>query len=100
MFIFLPIVAMLSMYMAFVYGLLYLLFTTITEVFEVTYGWPADLCGFAYIGIGIGLLVGVILMAKVSDSNIKTLTKANDGVYEPEMRLKLCLPFACLIPIS
>jgi MFS family permease len=100
MFIFLPIVAMLSTYMAFVYGLLYLLFTTITKVFEVTYGWPADLCGFAYTGIGIGLLAGVILMANVSDSSIEKLTKANGGVYEPEMRLKLCLPFACLIPIS
>ena len=100
MFIFLPIVAILSTYLAFIYGLLYLLFTTITNVFEKTYGWPADLCGLAYIGIGFGLLTGTIIMAVGSDSSIKKLTKTNNGVYEPEMRLRLCLPFACLIPIS
>ncbi len=38
MFFFSPIVFLLSIYMALVYGLLYLLFTTITGVFESSYG--------------------------------------------------------------
>ena len=36
-----PIVLILSLMMAFTYGILYLLFTTITEVFEGKYGSPA-----------------------------------------------------------
>lgn len=47
MLIFSPIVFILSLYMAVVYGLLYLLFTTITTVFTDTYHWAPELGGLA-----------------------------------------------------
>ncbi|RDL33668.1 MFS general substrate transporter [Venustampulla echinocandica] len=95
-----PIMFLLSLYMAVVYGLLYLLFTTITAVFIKQYHWQPELTGLAYIGIGIGFLTGVSLVAKISDPTIIRMTKANNGVFEPEMRLSTCLFFACFIPIS
>lgn len=42
-----PLVFVLSLYMAVVYGLLYLLFTTITTVYTAQYGWAPELCGLA-----------------------------------------------------
>lgn len=95
-----PIVFVLSLYMSFVYGLLYLLFTTITQVYQEVYGWQADLCGLAYIGIGIGFMLGVLAVIRLSDRTVVSMTKANSGVFEPEMRLPSCIFFACFLPIS
>ncbi|KAF1956088.1 MFS general substrate transporter [Byssothecium circinans] len=95
-----PIVFLLSLYISFVFGLLFLLFTTITQVYIQTYGWAPELCGLAYLGIGIGNMLGIMFVAKTSDATIIRLTKANNGVYEPEMRLPTCVFFGFLIPIS
>jgi multidrug resistance protein len=64
-----PIVFLLSLYMAVVYGLLYLLFTTITNVFIETYHWQPDICGLAYIGLGIGFMSGLAVVAKVRNTS-------------------------------
>ncbi|RFU29728.1 hypothetical protein B7463_g6609, partial [Scytalidium lignicola] len=95
-----PIVFILSLYMAVVYGLLYLLFTTITEVFISSYHWQVELCGLAYLGIGLGLFLGLLVVARISDSTVVSMTKANGGMFEPEMRLPACIFFACFIPIT
>jgi len=100
MLFFSPIVFVLSLYISVVYGLLYLLFTTITTVFQSSYHWSPEICGLAYLGIGIGFFVGLAAVAKISDSTVIRMTKANAGVFEPEMRLPSCVIFACMIPIS
>ncbi|KAF2255718.1 MFS general substrate transporter [Trematosphaeria pertusa] len=95
-----PIVLLLSLYMSFVFGLLFLLFTTITQVYIQTYGWSPELCGLAYLGVGLGNFMGIIFVARTSDATIIRLTKKNNNVYEPEMRLPTCVFFGFLIPIS
>jgi len=95
-----PIVFLLSLYMAVIYGLLYLLFTTITTVYIETYHWQPELCGLAYIGLGGGFFLGILVVSKISDPTVVRMTKANGGVFEPEMRLPACIFFACFIPIS
>lgn len=95
-----PIVLLCSLYMSFLFGLLFLLFTTITPVFIQTYGWSPEITGLAYLGIGIGNFMGIAFVAKTSDATIIRLAKKNKGVYEPEMRLPLCVFFGLLIPIS
>ncbi|PYI00876.1 MFS multidrug transporter [Aspergillus sclerotiicarbonarius CBS 121057] len=95
-----PIVLLLSTYMAVVYGLLYLFFTTITSVFEDTYGFSTGLAGLAYLGIGIGFFIGLTLIALSSDRIVKTLTARNGGSFQPEMRLPTMIFFSCLLPIS
>ena len=95
-----PIVLLCSLYTSFLFGLLYLLFTTITPVFLTTYNWQPDMTGLAYLGIGIGTMIGITVVAKTSDANIIRLAKKNNDVYEPEMRLPLCIFFGLLIPVS
>lgn len=95
-----PIVLFCSLYMSFLFGILYLLFTTITPVFIQTYGWAPEITGLAYLGIGVGSMIGVMVVARTSDATIIRLAKKNKGVYEPEMRLPLCVFFGLLIPIS
>ncbi|KAL3442846.1 MFS general substrate transporter [Aspergillus insuetus] len=95
-----PILLLLAIYMSFVFGMLYLLFTTLTTLYQGEYHWPVELCGLAYLGIGVGFMVGLVVVAKTSDATVVRLTKANNNVYEPEMRLASSVVFALFIPIS
>ncbi|PTD02074.1 Efflux pump vrtL [Fusarium culmorum] len=95
-----PIVPLLAVYMAFVFGLLYLLLTTVTSVFRDTYGWPLQICGLAYLGLGLGFVAGLIVTAWTSDATVIRLTKSNGGKYKPEMRLAPSIFFALFVPIS
>ncbi|KAJ5991761.1 hypothetical protein N7451_007485 [Penicillium sp. IBT 35674x] len=95
-----PIVALLSLYMSLVYGLLYLFFTTISDVFTSTYGFSVGLSGLAYLGIGIGFIVGLAIMGVTNDKIMLNLRTKNGGQFEPEMRLPTMIIFACILPIS
>ncbi|CZR50361.1 related to synaptic vesicle transporter SVOP and related transporters (major facilitator superfamily) [Phialocephala subalpina] len=95
-----PILLLLSLYLSFVFGLLYLLFTTVTTLFVNSYGWAPNISGLAYLGIGFGFMLGIVTVAKTSDATVVRLTAANNGVYQPEMRLASCIFFAFFVPIS
>jgi len=44
-------------YAATLFGILYLMFTTIPDVFNNSYGFTSSLSGLAYSGLGIGMIV-------------------------------------------
>ena len=90
MLLFSPIVLALSLYMAMVYGYLYLLFTTLTEVFEVGYGFSSGSVGLTYLGIGIGCLLGVGIFGFASDKILKHMSAK--GEMKPEYRLPPMIP--------
>jgi MFS family permease len=50
--------------------------------------------------MGFGFLAGLIAVAKLSDATVIRMTKANNDVFEPEMRLPACIFFACFVPVS
>ncbi|KAI4130742.1 MAG: hypothetical protein LQ338_001578 [Usnochroma carphineum] len=93
-----PIVLALSTFMAVVYGYLYLLFTTITEVFESIYRFSAGAVGLTYLGIGIGMLMGLFIFGAVSDRIVKN--KSRNGEMKPEYRLPPMVPGAFIIPVG
>ncbi|KAL4895338.1 major facilitator superfamily domain-containing protein [Aspergillus ambiguus] len=94
-----PIVLLLSLYMSLIYGLLYLFFTTIPTVFTTQYGFSTGLSGLAYLGIGVGFILGLGSVAATNDRIVVKLTDRK-GKYEPEMRLPLMIFFSCILPIS
>ncbi|KAF2099054.1 MFS general substrate transporter [Rhizodiscina lignyota] len=100
MLLFSPIVFLLSFYMAVVYGYLYLLFTTMTLVFENTYHFSQGSVGLSYLGIGVGMFGGLFLTGATSDWGVKYLSRKNGGVTKPEFRLPPMIPAALLIPIG
>ncbi|GKT93765.1 MFS multidrug transporter [Colletotrichum tofieldiae] len=95
-----PIVFSLSVYMAVLYGYLYLLFTTFPQVFKQQYGFSQGSAGLAYIGIGVGSVVGLLFAGLVSDRLMKKLTLRNGGHYQPEYRLPPMLCGAILVPVG
>ncbi|KAJ0305231.1 uncharacterized protein N0V96_006957 [Colletotrichum fioriniae] len=95
-----PILFSVSLYCAFAYGVLYLLFSTIPLVFSSTYGFSVGTTGLVYIPLGLGYLIGMACFTLLSDRTVVRMTKANNGVYEPEMRLPDCIYFAALLPVT
>ncbi|KAF8517948.1 MFS general substrate transporter [Hysterangium stoloniferum] len=90
----------LSMYMALTYGYLYLLFTTFPDLFAETYGWGLGLSGLAYLGPGIGFVVGTTLSAPLMTKIYMTLTERNGGVSKPEFRMPCMVIGGALVPIG
>jgi hypothetical protein len=93
-----PIVFLLSLFMAIVYGYLYLLFTTIPAVFKDSYGFTSGTVGLAYLGIGLGAVSGVITFASISDRLMKKLSA--EGGMKPEYRLPVMMYGAPCIPVG
>lgn len=95
-----PLLFSLSLYIAFCYGVLYLLFNTIPLVFQDTYGFSLGTTGLVYIPMGIGYAASMAIFSFLSDRTVVRMTAANGGRYEPEMRLVSCVYFAALLPFT
>lgn len=95
-----PITALLSIYIALIYGLMYLFFTTIPTVFSQRYHFRLGVTGLTYLGLGIGFMIGMAIVAATSDPMLRRLMAKNNGVATPEMRLPLMIIFSCILPIS
>jgi len=96
-----PIVAALCWYTAVSYGMLYLLFTTFTFVFEETYHFSTGTVGLTYIGTGVGMLLGLAILGNVSDRVLRK-AKAAGKVLKPEMRIPLFItvPAGLCLPVG
>ncbi|KAH7176770.1 major facilitator superfamily domain-containing protein [Dactylonectria macrodidyma] len=98
MLLFSPIILCLSLYMAIVYGYLYLLFTAIPTVFESQYGFTTGQVGLSYLGFGIGSLIGLGVTGGTSDRISQQLTKKNGGEVKPEYRLPVMALGSVFVP--
>jgi MFS family permease len=95
-----PIVFFLSLYIAFIFGVVYLLYTTIPTVFENEYAFSTEQTGYPYIALGLGNILAWLLFTFFSDKLVRRLTKANRGVFTPEMRLVISIPFGIVLPVT
>ncbi|KAF6528707.1 hypothetical protein HZS61_000019 [Fusarium oxysporum f. sp. conglutinans] len=90
-----PICSVFALYMAVVYGYLYLMFTSITVVFQNTYGFSSSTVGLVFLGLGIGSMVGLMTFTVTNDRySQQQAAKDGDG-HKPEYRLVL-LPYAAI----
>lgn len=55
-----PIVLLLSIYMAIIYGTLYLMFGAFPIVYQRYRGWSEGIGGLAFLGVAVGMLAAVI----------------------------------------
>lgn len=99
-----PIIFLMCSYVAIMYGLLYILFTTYTFVFEGEYGFSSGTAGLAFLGSGVGMLLGLGFAATQSDKRIRRKIALGEPIL-PEDRLRypiiipacLCLPAGLFI---
>ena len=83
--LFSPIMLLFAVLMGLAYGLMYVLYTTISEVFEDQYSFSIGLSGLAYLGAGIGTFIGLGILIAVGDRLFVYLS--HGGEKKPEYRL-------------
>lgn len=71
-----------------------------TEVFQSTYHFKDGAVGLAYLGIGIGMFLGLLISGATSDRLVIKLAERNGGQRKPEYRLPLMVPAALTVPIG
>jgi Major Facilitator Superfamily len=94
-----PIVLSLSVLMGVNYAYLYLCFTTFPIVFQRVYGFSEGTSGLAYLGLGIGSLIGLMIVGRFSDRIVVSMTLRN-GVRKPEYRLPFMIFAHLFIPLG
>lgn len=101
MFIFSPTVMAACVYVATIYGLIYILFTTFAFVYEEIYGFTSRGAGLSFIAGGIGNLLGLAYVGTLSDRIIRRRT-AQGKTPKPEDRLHLVItvPSALTLPLG
>lgn len=105
-----PISIVFGLYIAVVYGYLYLMFTSITTVFQGAYGFSPSNVGLVFLGLGVGSILGVAYFSIASDRTIKRKAAAADKLaaetgatpegMKPEYRLSPIIVGAVLLPLG
>ncbi|ODV78876.1 MFS general substrate transporter [Suhomyces tanzawaensis NRRL Y-17324] len=95
-----PMVLGLGVFMAFVYGFMYLMIVTFPDVFRGRYGFGVGIAGLMYLPMGIGYIVGTVFWTYAIQKIYVRMANNNGGVAKPEYRLP-CLCFSGLgIPVG
>ncbi|KAA8647779.1 hypothetical protein EYZ11_000251 [Aspergillus tanneri] len=93
-----PIVLFLSLWIAIVYGMLYMFFASFPIVYQEIRGWSPGPGGLAFVGVAVGMVVGVLYAIP---ENLRYNRKAKTVDFmPPEERLWPALVGAPLIPAS
>ncbi|TDL15905.1 MFS polyamine transporter [Rickenella mellea] len=95
-----PIVQLLGLYLAFTFGIIFLLLTTIPSIFQNTYHFRIGIAGLHYISLGIGLSIANQLSARITDRVYAYLKKRNGGIGQPEFRLPMMVVGTIFLPVG
>ena len=95
-----PILDLITLYMAFIYGILYLFFEAYPIAFQEVRGWNSGVGALPFIGITIGVIVGVAIIVHASNTRFRRKMEANGGKPIPEERLIPMIVGAFLLPIG
>jgi MFS family permease len=82
-----PIVFCMAIYMAYLFGITYLMLATFPEIWTVVYHESPSIGGLNYLSIAIGSFAGLFFNLKFVDRIYKTLKARNNNVGKPEFRM-------------
>lgn len=95
-----PILLLLTIYMAFLYGLVYLSFSAWPISFIGQRHWSEGVASLPFLSITVGVLIGCVTTIYLTRTRFARKMRENNGVVVPEERLVPALIGAPLIPIS
>ncbi|KAL2074775.1 hypothetical protein VTL71DRAFT_8554 [Oculimacula yallundae] len=94
-----PIVLLLSIYMAIIYGTLYLMFGAMPIVYQQQRGWSAGIGGLSFVGVAVGMITAVCYSIFDNKRYLKVEAKHN-GNAPPEARLPPALIGSIALPVG
>ena len=93
-----PIVQALAIYMAYLYGLMYLVISSFPTLWEDQYHESIGIGGLNYISLGVGFFLGTQICARINDRLYRRLKKQNNNVGRPEFRVPLMFLGSLFVP--
>lgn len=93
-----PILQAIALYVAYTYGLTYLIFSTFPALWEQHYGEPKDIASLHYLAAGIGYFIGIMICMVCADRFYCALKRRNSNVEKAEFRVPLMAVSAVLLP--
>ncbi|KAJ5651282.1 uncharacterized protein N7484_005005 [Penicillium longicatenatum] len=94
-----PIVLLCSIYMAIIYGTLYMLFAAYPIVFQEVRGWSEGIGGLAFLGILVGMLCALAYTFPENKRYAKKCAETTDRLA-PELRLPPSMVGSIALPIG
>ncbi|KAL9094775.1 MAG: hypothetical protein Q9165_003046 [Trypethelium subeluteriae] len=95
-----PIVQVIALYMAYLFGLTYLITVTFPVVWSEVYGESLGIGGLNFISLGLGTVLGVQINTLFVDRIYRRLKAKNNGVGLPEYRVLSMIIGSVLEPIG
>ncbi|KAI1438339.1 MFS general substrate transporter [Xylaria sp. CBS 124048] len=92
------IVQLLAVYMALLYGIMWLFLFMYPRMWTEQYGQSSEIASLNYLSFGFGLVAGVHVAGHVSDKTYKIFKARNHGVGRPEYRVPPLLIGTILAP--
>ncbi len=94
-----PIIQVIALYMAYLYGLMYLLLSTFPGLWEDMYHESVSIGGLNYISLALGFFIGTQITA-INDRIYRNLKKRNNNIGKPEFRVPLMVVGSVFIPMG
>ncbi|KAK7193893.1 hypothetical protein DPSP01_010145 [Paraphaeosphaeria sporulosa] len=96
-----PIVFLLSLYMAIIYGTLYMLFGAYPIVYRLGRGWNEGISGLPFAGVAIGMIAAVTYTIVYDNKRyVRCAEKSANGFATPEDRLPTAIIGGIALPIG
>ncbi|OJD32188.1 mfs multidrug transporter [Diplodia corticola] len=95
-----PILVLITLYQAFVYGILYLVFVSYPIAFREVRHWGLGVSGLAYLGMSVGVLIGAAVVVTYTRTVFFRQVQRAHGVVVPENRLPIMFAGGCLLPVG
>lgn len=95
-----PILLLVTIYMALIYGILYLFFEAYPISFQEERGWNDGVGALPFLSIFVGILAGSALVAVNTKIRYARLHAESGGHVPPEERLILMAVGGCVLPVG
>ncbi|KAE8152314.1 major facilitator superfamily domain-containing protein [Aspergillus avenaceus] len=94
-----PIVFVLSIYMAIIFGSEFLMIAALPIVYQQGRGWNPGVGGLAFLGMTVGMIFAVFYTI-MDDARYRRLVQKYEGHVPPEARLPLVMVSAICLPVG
>ncbi|CAI7578861.1 unnamed protein product [Penicillium bialowiezense] len=95
-----PIIQALACYYGYLYGIVYLLLSSFSDLWTERYHMKISTGSLNYIAPCIGYAIGAQMCAFLTDRVYRYQVARNNGVGKPEFRLPIMVPASLLVPIG
>jgi len=95
-----PMLTLLSVYMGFIYGILYLCLSALPFIFQEYYGWSGSMPYLPYLGMFVGAFAVVCVNLIFFDPMTESLVEKSGQKDYPESRLPLMMMCGIIFPIG